>query len=138
MATRPIAEDLFEESPSPHLIGGRHKVTGKFTFPFPAGAEAEDYERVALAPGGRLWSHTVQRFRPKSPPYEGPEAFEPYAVGYVELEGQVIVEGRLTGLPLDAFHIGMRLNTTIIPFRTDPDGAVVTVFAFAPADGTPA
>ena len=33
----------------------------------------------------RLWSWTVQRFRPKSPPYAGPVAFEPYAVGYVDL-----------------------------------------------------
>ena len=26
---------------------------------------------------------TVQGFRPKSPPYEGPVEFEPYPVGYV-------------------------------------------------------
>ena len=50
-----------------------------------------------LARRGTLWTWTVQRFRPKSPPYAGrPEEFEPYGVGYVELPGEVRVEARLT------------------------------------------
>jgi len=42
---------------------------------------------VELPPSGTLWSYTVQRFRPKSPPYRGPEPFEPYALGYIHPTG---------------------------------------------------
>jgi uncharacterized OB-fold protein len=48
---------------------------------------------VPLARTGTLWTYTVQGFRPKSP-YDGPEEFSPYAVGYVDL-GEVLVESRL-------------------------------------------
>ena len=52
-----------------------------------------------LAREGTLWTWTVQGFRPKSPPYEGPVEFEPYPVGYVELPGEVKVETRAGGCP---------------------------------------
>ena len=42
---------------------------------------------------GELWSWTIQHIQPK-PPYRGPEPFEPFAVGYVDL-GPVRVEARL-------------------------------------------
>ena len=69
---------------------------------------------------GRLWSWTVQRFRPKSPPYAGPEVFEPYAVGYVQLGDTIIVEGRLTGISFDALRIDlpMRLVTESFDLAT--------------------
>jgi uncharacterized OB-fold protein len=134
MATRPIADGLFEESTPPRLIGGRHRATGKYVFPFPAGIEQSEYEAVALSPNGRIWSYTIQRFRPKSPPYAGPEAFEAYAVGYVELPGEVIVEGRLTGRAHEDWRIGQPVRTTVVPFRTDPDGTTITVYAFAPLE----
>jgi uncharacterized OB-fold protein len=45
---------------------------------------------------GTVWSHTVQRFAPKSPPYVPPaEGFRPFAVGYVELPEGVRVEAVL-------------------------------------------
>lgn len=128
----PIAEDLFTTDAAPRLIGGRHRASGRYAFPFPAGPEAEDYERVLLSPVGRVWSCTVQRFRPKSPPYAGPDAFEPYAVGYVELPGELIVEGRLVGRSVDDWAIGDPVRTTIMPFRTEADGSVTTIYAFEP------
>lgn len=81
---------------------------------------------------GVLWSYTVQRFAPKSPPYAGPVPFESFAVGYVEIAGMLIVESRLTGVPFERLRIGMPLQVAIIPLRTDPDGTVVTTFAFQP------
>jgi uncharacterized OB-fold protein len=51
---------------------------------------------VALSGRGTVWSHTVQRFAPKSPPYVVPEGgFRPFAVGYVELPEGVKVEAVL-------------------------------------------
>jgi uncharacterized protein len=136
MATRPVADNLFEEGAEPRLIGGRHRETGVHVFPFPAGLEAAEYDRVALAPEGALWSWTIQRFRPKSPPYIGPEAFEPYAVGYVELAGQVIVETRLVNVDFDRLAIGDAYRTAIIPFAQDADGTAVLTYAFEPVEGS--
>ncbi len=75
--------------------------------------------QVRLPRRGKIWSWTVQRFRPKSPPYIGPEDFEPFAVGYVELAGAVIVEARLTNVAFDALKIGMEVETVLIPFASD-------------------
>lgn len=135
MASRPVAENLFEEGAAPHLVGGRHRETGRHVFPFPEGQEATEYQRVPLLPVGELWSWTIQRFRPKSPPYTGPEAFEPYAIGYVELPGQVIVETRLANVDFDALRIGAPYRVTVIPFARDPDGTQVLTYAFEPVEG---
>ena len=64
----------------------------------------------------------MQRFRPK-PPYEGPDEFEPYVVGYVDL-GDVKVEGRLDGRPVDAWTIGDPVRLAL--GAPDDDGAVWT------------
>jgi uncharacterized OB-fold protein len=89
---RAIAEGLFTEEAPPRLIGGRERVSGRIVFPCPLG---DAFEPFPLARDGVLWSWTVQRFRPKTPPYAGPDAFAPWIVAYVELPGQVIVETRL-------------------------------------------
>lgn len=135
MASRDVAENLFENGPVPHLIGGRHRETGRHVFPFPDGMEAEDYDRVPLKPAGKLWSWTIQRFRPKSPPYTGPEAFEPFAIGYVELPDQLIVETRLTGVAFDDLKIGAPFATVVIPFGSDAEGTQILTYAFAPVEG---
>ena len=138
MTTRPIAAGLFDEHPVPRLRGGRHRQTGRFVFPCPRGGDGAFYDDVALADTGTLWSWTVQRFRPKSPPYAGPEEFRPFALGYVALAGQTIVEARLTGMAFDAIRIGMALRLTTLPFNTDPDGTTVLTYAFEPSGGSAA
>lgn len=132
MQSRPIAQGVFTPGDTPVLLGARHRETGRVVFPSPAGPEAALFETILLSPTGTLWSWTVQRFRPKSPPYAGPAAFEPFALGYVELTGQVIVESRLTGIAFDALRIGLKLRLTTLPFATDPDGTTIITYAFAP------
>ena len=123
-----IAEGLFTNETPPRLIGGRDRTTGRVVFPCPPGAQ---YEPVPLGREGTLWSFTIQRYRPKSPPYAGPEAFRPWPIGYVELPGEVIVEARLTNVDFEDIHIGMPLELTLIPL--DPDAAdSVLVHAFQP------
>ena len=113
----------------PTLYAGRDRETGRLVFPPPA--DEERFERTPLPREGSLWSWTVQRFRPKSPPYAGPEAFEPYAVGYVALGDAIIVEARLTGAPLDAWRIGMPM--TLVGERFDlAGGSPRTTYAFMP------
>lgn len=125
---RPIAEGLYTREPQPRLIGGRECSTGRIVFPCPS---SSGYEPVALQREGTLWSYTVQRYRPKSPPYAGPEAFRPWAVGYVELPGEVIVESRITNVDFADIAIGMALELTLIAL--DPDDAdSVMIPAFQP------
>jgi uncharacterized OB-fold protein len=135
MGLAPIAEGLFEVvDGAPRLIGGRRKSDGRMVFPLPTGPEAANFEPVRLAPEGKLWSYTVQRFRPKSPPYAGADdeaSFRPYALGYVELPGEVIVEGRLEVDDFSALKIGAPMRLTLVPFKK-PDGEVLS-YAFAPA-----
>ena len=130
----PIADGLIcLDADGIALLASRERVTHRFCFP----ARPEDdprYDRVVLPRTGRLWSWTIQRFRPKSPPYAGPEAFEPYAVGYVELDGALIVEGRLVDAAFDDLEIGMAMRIVPLPFLL-ADGTLRTSFGFAPDRG---
>jgi uncharacterized protein len=91
-------------------------------------------EERLLPRRGSLWTWTIQGFRPKSPPYrdDDPESFEPYGVGYVELEGELIVEGRLTENEPERLQIGGQLEVTVVPLYTDTDGVEVLTYAFRP------
>lgn len=134
MAARPIATGIFTAPPTLHLIGGRHRTTGRLVFPLPP--DTESFDLVELPSRGTLWSYTMQRFPPKSPPYGGTEPFEPFALGYVELPGALIVESRLTEVRFDALRIGLPMELTTTALRTDPDGCVVLTYAFRPAPDT--
>jgi len=120
-----IAPGLWTDDPQPRLIGGR-KPNGEIVFPMPQGDSADTVEPVMLSRRGRLWSWTTQAFEPKAP-YRGPQPFEPYLVGYVELPGEVIVESRLVGATLAELVLDMPMELVIVPF----DDATST-FAFAP------
>jgi hypothetical protein len=132
----PVAPDLFEETEDGVcLIGGRRRADGRYVFPLPSGASAVPFERVRLGRTGRLWSWTVQRFRPKSPPYAGPpesEPFTPYAVGYVELPGQVIVESRLKVDDFSRLRLGLPMEAVAEAFAAGEDGSTVATYAFRP------
>jgi len=136
MRTKPVAEGLFvERADGPRLIGGRRKSDGRIVFPMPKGADGAEFDAVELKPEGQLWSYTVQRFRPK-PPFNGPgddRSFKPYAVGYVELPGEVIVESRLLVDDFSRLSIGMPMRLTTEVFRQEPDGSDVLTYAFRAA-----
>ena len=130
---RAIAEGLFTSETPPRLLGGRDKATGRIVFPCPPG---QDYEPWPLQRQGTLWSYTIQRFRPKTPPYAGPEDFRPWPVAYVELPGEVIVEARLANVEIEDIRIGMPLELTLVPL--DPAAeAPVLIHAFQPIGAKP-
>ena len=134
----PIQEGLFSwPSEDPRLIGSECRECGAIVFPAQAGCPrcaSDDTVSRELANSGKLWTWTIQGFAPKSPPYLGEvENFEPFGVGYVELDGEVKVETRLTTADPAALKIGMDMDLTFIPLFTDDDGNEVVTFAFAPA-----
>jgi len=74
---------------------------------------------VTLPAEGTLWTWTVQRFAPKSPPYvPSADGFRPFALGYVELDGGPRVAAVLDVPDPAGVRIGMRLRveeTTGVP-----------------------
>ncbi|HVQ95367.1 MAG TPA: OB-fold domain-containing protein [Mycobacteriales bacterium] len=98
---------------------------------------------LALSPAGRLWTWTVQRHQPKSPPYLPPEAgFAPFAVGYVELADGVRVAAVLD-VPLDELAIGLPVRIGPGPgvpravTDTDRPATGAASAPDAPVSGTP-
>lgn len=126
-----IADRLFDIRPDggPVLLAGRDRSDGRLVFPLPL--DVDRFDRFELPDRGSLWSFTIQRFRPKSPPYAGPEAFHPYAVGYVALGDAIIVESRLVGAEFEDLHIGMALRLTLEPFVL-ATGETRLTYAFTP------
>lgn len=143
MSPSPVAPNLFITEPELRLIGGRHHLTRKIVFPLPVN---EDYEPLELPRRGLLWSYTIQRFAPKSPPYRraaphpGVAGFEPFAVGYVELPGALIVESRLTDIPFERLRVGLAMELTTVEVGGADGSEVVLTYAFRPSsapDGAP-
>ena len=132
----PVAAGLFRvENGEPTLIGGRRKSDGQLVFPLPCGPEQDLYEPTSLGREGHLWSFTVQRFRPKSPPYAGVDdetSFKPYAVGYVELPGEIIVESRIEVDDPSRLTVGMPMRMVLAPFHGS--GGLMATYAFRPVE----
>ncbi|MEW2044140.1 OB-fold domain-containing protein [Streptomyces sp. NBC_00377] len=137
----PVAQGLFTWPPTGsaplRLIASECADCGLLSFPAATDcvrcASTASKERL-LADRGTLWTYTTQGFRPPSPPYDGPEAFEPYAVGYVELPGELLVEARLTGSGPERLRIGQEMRLTCVPYTVRDDGTEVVTFAFAPVE----
>ncbi|MEX2393856.1 MAG: OB-fold domain-containing protein [Actinomycetota bacterium] len=131
-----IDEAIFIDGPDgrPRLRGSRCGACGVVTFPTQSGCPScftDSLDDVALPDRGTLWTFTTQGFPPKAPPegsYIGPlDPFEPYTVGYVELEGHCKVEARLTEPDPSKLEIGMEMRLVLIPLNDE-----LTTFAFEP------
>ena len=138
----PVAEGLFTwPSDDPRLIGAQCAGCGLVRFPAGSACErcggTQATERL-LSSRGTLWTFTTQGFRPPSPPYDGADTaatFEPYALGYVALAGEVMVEARLTEPDPARLAIGQPMRLAIVPYSVRADGTQVMTFAFAPENG---
>jgi uncharacterized OB-fold protein len=132
----PVADGIFTwPSDEPRLIGSRCAACGIVTFPAQGSCPRCPSTEMAehwLPRRGRLWAWTTQEFPPPSPPYVGPtgDAFVPYGVGYVELDGELKVEARLT--QASGLRVGMDMELVLVPFRRDDAGREVVTFAFRP------
>ena len=111
---QPIAPNLWSEGPNPQLLGVR-EANGKIIFPIPEGKAAKGMEVIKLSRTGTLWSYTRQEFQPK-PPYDGPEEFVPFLVGFIELPGEIIVESHIVETSLEQLSIGMKMELVISAF----------------------
>lgn len=135
-----MADGLFTwPDEKPRLIGSRCATCGAVAFPEQDSCPrctGTEVARYLLSRTGTLWTWTVQGFRPKSPPYEGPLEFEPYPVGYVELPGEVKVETLLVDATPEQLQIGMEMELTIVPFASSVSGEPMVTYAFRPLGAT--
>ncbi len=133
---RPVGDGLFTwPDDDPRLIGSRCDDCGAVTFPRQESCPRCTSTNVGehlLSRTGTLWTWTIQGFRPKSPPYEGPADFEPYPVGYVELPGEVKVESLLVEVAPEQLRIGMEMELAIVPFTSSVTDDPLVTFAFRP------
>ncbi|MFJ5731625.1 Zn-ribbon domain-containing OB-fold protein [Streptomyces paradoxus] len=145
MTSRLIDESLFDgesgrgdgDRPGagdpPRLVGARCSACGTVVFPrqdsCPRCPDGAMSVRV-LPASGRVWSWTLQAFRPKPPYRTPPGGHRAYHVGYVDL-GEVLVEARLA-VPRAEIRIGLPVRLTTVTAYQDEDGTEVLTFAFAP------
>jgi uncharacterized OB-fold protein len=130
------APDLRLTEDGPVLVGGRCTSCGSVAFPRQtpcARCAGTGIEEHVLATSGTLWTWTVQGFRPKTP-YDGPEEFTPYGVGYVDLGGEVLVESRLTVADPARLAIGLHVELVTETYALDDAGTPCVTFAFAPKE----
>jgi len=104
----------------PALMGSRCAECAVTAYPADGACPrcGEATSSVMLSTLGTLWTWTVQRYAPKSPPYvPPPEGFQPFAVGYVELPERLRVAAVLDVADLGAIRIGA-------PVRIEATGGV--------------
>jgi uncharacterized OB-fold protein len=135
----PLAEGLFTwPSDQPALIAGRVRETGQVMFPRREQVMLDDgslveTETVELARRGRLWTFTTQGFPPPLKDFVGStKPYVPFSVGYVELDGGLLVQARLTEPDPAKLTIGQEMELVIETIGADADGNDLVMFAFSP------
>lgn len=133
----PVAKDLFRWSDDGAALVGS-QCTGCGSYYFPKSVSCRNPDCVDKTVGesllgrrGRLYSYTVQSYRP--PALFRMEPFEPYAIGLVELPEGLRVLGMLTGCELAEIRIGMSVELTVEKLYTDESGNEVVTYKYAPS-----
>lgn len=133
----PIHEGLFTwPAEEPQLIASRCTACGEVAFPQQdscPNCTGDETETIHVSRRGKLWTWTIQRFAPPTPPFRGDsESFVPFGVGYVELPEGVRIEARLTENDPEKLAIGMDMELVIEKYDDDADGNERMSFAFRP------
>lgn len=118
------------------LLGSKDGNTGDVVFPAVVGAQSGEEGLVEISGVGRLWTYTVQQFKPKFPFDDGqPDAeFVPYVVGYVSFEESgIIVEGRIVNAAPDELEIGQEMSICSAVIAKS-QGDNIELYAFAPLE----
>ncbi|MCW2616524.1 MAG: hypothetical protein JWN08_3518 [Frankiales bacterium] len=135
----PVAEDLFRvTADGAALVGTRCTGCGTHYFPKSLSCrnprcEAKAVEQVDLGRSGRLYSYTVQAYRP--PALFRTDSWAPYAIGLVELPEGLRVLAMLVGSELSDLRIEMPLELAVHVLYRDDQGRDVVTYAYAPPAG---
>lgn len=90
----------------------------------------DEVESIPLSRDGVLWTFTIVRHKPPGD-YRGPEPFQPFGLGLVELPDGLRVMSPLAA-DVSTLKIGAKLSFKPI-VQTAADGRETVAFAFEPA-----
>ena len=134
--TRPVAAGIFRGSgPQTLLVGTRCTSCASLYFPQSLSCrnpqcQDKKIEQALFGQRGRLYSYTVQAYRP--PPLFQMDDWAPYALGLVELPEGLRVMSMLTGCPAADLRIGMEMELTTEALYRDADGNAVLTYKYRP------
>jgi uncharacterized OB-fold protein len=121
-----------------HLAGARCATCAEVSLGSSAvcpNCGSDAVEAIALGDHGVLWTYTIVRHKPPGD-YRGPDPFEPFGMGLVELPDGVRVLAPLGGGLADlSIGLAMRFRPLV---RIDDDGGETVAFDFAPELSEPA
>jgi hypothetical protein len=129
-----VVEDVLDlEGGAPVLKGTRCRDCGAVYFPRAVSCrnpacDGKAVEPVRIAGRGRLYSFTIQRYRP--PPLFALEPWAHYALGLIDVEDGLRLMG-IIDAPLDAIRIGMPLSLSTTTLG-EAGGRLVVTHAFVP------
>ncbi len=120
--------NLFSTTPEPHLIAGRCKSCGKYTFPKYYACPfcfSDNLEDAPLSPTGVLHSFTiVRRSMPGYP--------VPYGLGLVDFPEGVRVMAQVETDKPQELKLNMKMGITVGTIRKNKDGKEVRSYKFRP------
>ncbi len=118
------------------LVGSQCAGCGATTFPTQdrcPSCSGPNMTELLLPRTGTLVAWTTQGFYPGPGYITDPASFTPFAMGLVQLDDVIRVEGRLTESDPEKLAFGMNVEMTMVPIATDGEGNEIMTFAFAPA-----
>jgi uncharacterized OB-fold protein len=133
----PVARDLFRWSEDGvDLVGSHCEDCGTYYFPKGLSCRNPDCTNkrvtdVLLGRTGRLYSYTVQSYRP--PALFRSEPWQPYAIGLIDLPEHIRVMSMLSGFDLDNIEIGTQVELITESLYTDETGTRVHTYKYSPA-----
>ena len=93
--------------------------------------QSQNVESISLSRTGKLYSYTINWNRPPGD-YKGPEPFQPFAVGLVELPEGIRIVSVLTDCDFDKLKVGMNLELSVEELYKDEEGNTVVTYKFRP------
>lgn len=134
----PLAEGLFTIPSSadepPQLLASRCEACGELFFPPRRRCTrcfSTELTEATLGPEGRLYTWTVVReFGGRS------EEFQPYAVGMIQLDEALRVQGYIVEAELEALAVDMPMRLVLRVLSRDEQGNDVVTYAFTPTEAT--
>ncbi len=121
--------ELYETKPHVHLIGGKCKKCGKYTFPKYLACPfcfSDEIEEAPLSKTGKLHSYTMVR-------RSMPEFRVPYGLGLVDFPEGVRVMAQIDKDYIEGLELDSDMEVEIGPVRIGKDGEDQYSYKFKPA-----
>jgi uncharacterized OB-fold protein len=137
----PLKEDFFSKPLYPLdqvcLMGTRCHDCGEVFMGKAVACEqcqSENLESIPLSGTGKLYSYTIDWNKPGGD-YRGPEPYQPFAVGLVELPEGIRIVSALTDCDFDRLRTNMELELSVEELYQDAGGNTVVTYKFKPRKG---